>query len=57
MASGDKIFLDTEQAVRQWQRHQREFFVQYRTLYSTHPHHLARLEHPSSAAAELGIAI
>lgn len=48
--------VNTEEAIRQWQQHRREFFVQYRTLYSTHPHHLARLEHLSNAAAELGIA-
>ncbi len=30
-------------------------FVKYRTLYATHPHHLARLDHLSGAAAELGI--
>ena len=46
--------VNTEEAIRQWQAHRREFFVQYRTLYSTHPQHLARLENLSQAAAELG---
>jgi hypothetical protein len=48
--------VNTQEAIRQWNEHRREFFVQYRTLYSTHPHHLARLEHLGQAAAELGIA-
>ncbi len=46
---------NVEEAVRQWHQHRREFFVRYRTLYSTHPHHLARLDHLATAAAELGI--
>ena len=43
------------EAAGQWQMHQGEFFVKYRTLYATHPHLLARLYHLNSAAAELGI--
>ena len=41
--------------VQQWQAHRGEFFVRYRTLYATHPHLLARLEHLNNAAAEFGI--
>jgi Zn-dependent protease with chaperone function len=44
------------EAIRQWQQHSGEFFVRYRTLYSTHPHHLARLEYLNRAAADLAIA-
>lgn len=44
------------EAIRQWQQHRGEFFVQYRTLYSTHPHMLARLDHMSAAAGEFGMA-
>jgi len=32
-----------------------EFFVQYRTLYATHPHLLARPHHLQTAALQLGI--
>jgi Zn-dependent protease with chaperone function len=45
-----------EEAVRQWNQHRNEFFVKYRTLYSTHPHHLARLEHLAFSAVDLRIA-
>ena len=48
--------VNPQEAIRQWHEHRGEFFVRYRTLYATHPHHLARLDHLSSAAAELGIA-
>ncbi len=48
--------VNPEAAVAQWQEHRGEFFVRYRTLYSTHPHLLARLDHLNQAAAELGIA-
>ena len=47
--------VNVKEAVQQWEQHRSEFFVQYRTLYSTHPHNLARLQHLQSAALELGI--
>jgi Zn-dependent protease with chaperone function len=49
----DKVNL--AEAVNQWRQHRDEFFVRYRTLYATHPHLLARLDHLNSAAAELGV--
>jgi Zn-dependent protease with chaperone function len=48
--------VNLREAALQWRQHSHEFFVKYRTLYSTHPHHLARLDHLTSSAAELGIA-
>lgn len=48
--------VNLKEAASQWQIHRREFFVRYRTLYATHPHLLARLDHLNGAAAELGIA-
>ena len=36
-------------------QHRGEFFVKYRTLYATHPHLLARLDHLNGAAAEFGM--
>jgi Zn-dependent protease with chaperone function len=50
---GGKVNMD--EAVSQWQQHRGEFFVKYRTLYSTHPHLLARLENLNCAAAEFGM--
>jgi Zn-dependent protease with chaperone function len=47
--------VNVEEAVRQWHQHRNEFFVKYRTLYATHPHHLARIEHLAFAAVDLGI--
>jgi Zn-dependent protease with chaperone function len=41
--------------VAQWEEHRGEFFVKYRTLYSTHPQLLARLEHLNAAAQEFGM--
>jgi Zn-dependent protease with chaperone function len=43
------------EAMNQWQQHSGEFFVKYRTLYSTHPHLLARLDYLNNAAAEFGM--
>ena len=48
--------VNVEEAAKQWQSHRGEFFVKYRTLYSTHPHLLARLEHLNLAAQEFGMA-
>jgi len=48
--------VNLDEAAMQWHQHRREFFVQYRTLYATHPHLLARLDHLSNAATELAIA-
>jgi len=45
-----------EEAIAQWRQHRGEFFVRYRTLYSTHPHLLARIDHLNEAATELAIA-
>ena len=47
--------VNADEAVQQWQSHRGEFFVKYRTLYSTHPQLLARLEHLRSAAVEFGL--
>jgi Zn-dependent protease with chaperone function len=43
------------EAKKQWREHSGEFFVKYRTLYSTHPHLLARLDFLTNAASEFGI--
>jgi Zn-dependent protease with chaperone function len=48
--------VNINEAASQWRIHRREFFVRYRTLYATHPHLLARLDHLNGAAVELGIA-
>jgi Zn-dependent protease with chaperone function len=47
--------VNAEQAIAQWLEHRSEFFVGYRTLYSTHPHLLARLDHMTQAAREFGM--
>jgi Zn-dependent protease with chaperone function len=47
--------VNPSEAAMQWQSHRNEFFVKYRTLYATHPHLLARLDHVNVAATELGI--
>lgn len=47
--------VDVDEAVAQWNRHRGEFFVQYRTLYSTHPQILCRLEELARSARQLGI--
>jgi Zn-dependent protease with chaperone function len=47
--------VNLRDALLQWQMHRGEFFVKYRTLCSTHPHHLARLENLTNAATEFGI--
>lgn len=47
--------VNLREAAVQWQVHRHEFFVRYRTLYATHPHLLARLDHLNHAGAELGI--
>ena len=43
-----------EAAITQWRRHKDEFFVKYRTLYSTHPHNLYRVEIAQNALRHLG---
>ena len=47
--------VDVEEMIRQWTQHKDEFFVRYRTLYSTHPPHLLRICALTEAAAELAI--
>jgi Zn-dependent protease with chaperone function len=47
--------VNTEQAVAQWHGHRGEFFVKYRTFYSTYPHLLARMDHLNQAAQEFGM--
>lgn len=47
--------VNIEEATKQWREHSGEFFVRYRTLYSTHPHLLARLDHLNQAAQEFGL--
>lgn len=47
--------IDLAEAQAQWAAHAGEFFVKYRTLYSTHPAMLCRMEALSRAAKELGV--
>ncbi len=47
--------VDVPEAIAQWNRHRSEFFVRYRTMYSTHPHTLWRLEALTEAAKTLGM--
>lgn len=47
--------VNVAEAVQQWQDHRGELFVRYRTLYSSHPHLLARLDHLNLAAQEFGM--
>lgn len=47
--------VSAEHAAAQWRIHRGEFFVKYRTLYSTHPHLLARMDHLLQAAKEFGM--
>ena len=57
MAVGAQLAKDMsiDAAVAQWRRHEKEFFVGYRTLYSTHPMTLARLAALERAAQELKV--
>ncbi len=48
--------VNVAEAIAQWNQHREEFFVKYRTLYSTHPHLLARLGQLAAAAKEFGMA-
>ena len=47
--------VNVNAAVEDWERYSREFFVKYRTIYSTHPPNLWRLKQLCLAAAEFGI--
>ena len=47
--------VNIEEAAAQWREHRGEFFVKYRTLYSTHPLLLARVDHLNGVAAEFGM--
>jgi Zn-dependent protease with chaperone function len=47
--------VNLEAVAAQWRQHRSEFFVKYRTFYSTYPPLLARMEYLSQAAQELGI--
>ena len=47
--------VNIEEAIAQWNRHRSEFLVRYRTIYSTPPHTLWRLDEMIKAARELGI--
>lgn len=49
--------VDLAEAIRQWEQCKDELFVKYRTLYSTHPHHLQRLAELTRSAQELGIPV
>lgn len=57
MTVGRKLaqYVDVAAAIRQWQRHRREFFVRWRTLYCTHPHRLSRLRELAIAGKQLGL--
>jgi len=48
--------LNTGQAIEQWEGHRREFFVRYRTLYSSHPPNLWRIKNLVETAKRLHIA-
>ncbi|MDO8586110.1 MAG: M48 family metallopeptidase [Armatimonadota bacterium] len=47
--------VNIDEAIRQWNEHRHEFFVQYRTIYSSHPHTLWRLEEMRLAAKSFGM--
>ena len=47
--------IDLAEAQAQWATHAGEFFVKYRTLYSTHPAMLCRIAELTKAASELGV--
>jgi Zn-dependent protease with chaperone function len=57
MAVGSQLAasVDILSAIEQWERHRREFFVRYRTLYSTHPHTLWRIAETVAVARELNV--
>ena len=48
--------LNVDEAIQQWRSHKGEFLVHYRTIYSTHPHNLWRLENLVQSAMEFRIA-
>jgi Zn-dependent protease with chaperone function len=48
--------VDIARAIEQWEMHRQEFFVRWRTLYSTHPHHLWRMAELVRNAPQLGVA-
>lgn len=47
--------VQTESMIEQWNQHQGEFLVRYRTFYSHYPPLLARMSHLTQAGDELGI--
>ncbi|MCE5322575.1 M48 family metallopeptidase [bacterium] len=47
--------VNINEAIAQWHRHQHEVYVRYRTIYSTHPPHLWRMEEMAKAAAVMGM--
>lgn len=49
----DQVNID--QAIYQWQKHKHEIYVRYRTIYSTHPHHLWRMEEMVKSAQVLSV--
>ena len=59
MAVGSQLVeqVNLAAAMRQWETYRGEFFVNYRTLYSTHPQLLCRLASLPAAAAELDIPV
>ena len=59
MAVGSQLAgqVNLAAAIQQWEAHRGEFFVNYRTLYSTHPQLLSRLAALPAAAQELGIPV
>jgi len=42
--------VNINEAIAQWRRHSHEVYVRYRTIYSTHPHNLWRMEELTKAA-------
>lgn len=47
--------VNIDEGIAQWNKYRSDFFVKYRTLYSTHPHILWRIEELKKSAEELGI--
>lgn len=45
--------VNVDEAIAQWHRHSHELYVRYRTIYSTHPPNLWRMEETRKTAAEM----
>ncbi len=47
--------VNVDEAIAQWHRHNHEICVRYRTIYSTHPPHLWRMEEMRKSAVAIGM--